>query len=155
MAKSNFQAWIDAADMPSQNASGQWVDLETGFAYNPAPRAELSTKAKDARAVAKFFGGKALSGTAAQKEWAEKIRAGKLAEMSQDQAEMACDPDGLLKTAKFWIEQREKSGTEIGGFVMLQKALLKTAKSMRSAGKTQEYASTAAAYNTLTTSWGF
>ena len=155
MAKSNFQAWIDAADMPSQNASGQWIDLETGFAYNPAPRAELSAKAKDARAVAKFFGGKALSGTAAQKEWAEKIRTGKLAEMSQDQAEMACDPDGLLKTSKFWIENRTKSGSQIGDFVMSQKAILKSAKSLRAAGKASEYAAAAATYNALTAAWGF
>ena len=156
MAKTNFQAWIDSADMPERNSAGQWVDLETGLLYKPtAPRANLSTKAQDARAVAKFFGGKALTGTAAQKEWAEKIRAEKLGEMTQDQAEMACDPAGLLKTAKFWIEQRAKSGQQIGDFVMEQKALLKTAKSLRAAGKSDEYAATAATYNALTTVWGF
>lgn len=160
----NFQTWIDQADMPERR-DGVWVDLETGLKYDPsidyatgtarAPRKTVSAKAQDARAVAKMFGGKALKGTAKQKEWAEKIRAEKLAQMSESQAEMACDPLGLLTHSKFWIENRTRNGSEIGAFVEDQKALLKQAKSLRAAGKADEYAVVAARYNALTTTWGF
>lgn len=160
----NFQAWIDQADMPERR-DGVWVDLETGIPYDPAfnyatgtpraPRTTVSPKAQDARAVAKLFGGRALTGTARQKEWAEKIRAEKLAKMSQDQAEMACDPNGLLTEAKFWIENRSASGAEIGAFVQEQKALLQLAKSLRDAGKADKYAEVVKRYNALTARWGW
>ena len=107
------------------------------------------------RDPARLFGGRALKGTSRQKEWAEKIRAEKLAQMTADQAEMACDPNGLLTHSKFWIENRTRSGSEIGAFVEEQKALLKQAKSLRAAGKSDEYAAAAARYNALTQSWGW
>lgn len=149
-----FQKWLDEADMPTK-VDGRWVDLETGIPYAPtnAPRAVLSAKAQDARSIAKAFGGKALSGTQNRKEWAEKIRAAKVAEMTAEQAEMACDPNGLLTDSKFWIERRDRSGREIGEFVQQQKALLKVAKSLKAAGKAAEYAATAAQYNALTEAW--
>lgn len=151
---SNFQTWLNEADMP-ERVNGQWVDLETGIPYVEAyrPRQALSTKAQDARAIAKAFGGKALKGSAKQKEWAENIRAEKLAAMSPDQAEMACEPSGLLTDANFWIERRDRSGAEIGAFVQQQKALLKKAKTLKAAGKAAEYAATAAEYNALTEAW--
>ena len=158
----NFQAWLDQADMPVKR-DGAWVDLETGIEYNRCldytsggkPRALLTEKAKAARDIAKFFGGRALTGSAKQKEWAEKIRAEKLDGMSEEQAAMACDPNGLLKTSKFWIDNRNQSGKDIGDFVMLQKALLKQARSLQAAGKAEDYAATAAQYNALTAKWGF
>lgn len=158
----NFQAWLDQADMPV-NQNGGWYDLETGLAYDPAldyanarkPRAQLGEKAAAARASAKLFGGKALKGTAKQKEWAEKIRAEKLLGMTQEQAEMACDPKGLLTNSKFWIENRMKSAKEIGNFVMTQKALLKQAQTLRQKNEADAYAKVAAEYNALTTVWGF
>ncbi|NCC41549.1 MAG: hypothetical protein EOM21_19445 [Gammaproteobacteria bacterium] len=155
---------MNQADMPELR-NGAWVDLETGIEYDAsfdyaanaprAPRRTPSQKATDARAVAKMFGGRALKGTAAQKEWAEKIRAEKLAGMSEDQAEMACDPNGLLTHSKFWIEQRARSGAEIGSFVQEQKALLKQAKTLKAAGKADEYTAVAAQYNALTAQWGW
>lgn len=161
MSKNNFQAWLDQADMPAQQ-NGRWVDLEDGSLYNPAhdyrsrgERVALSAKALDARSIAKAFGGLALKGTPKQKEWAEKIRAEKLQGMSQDQAEMACDPNGLLTNAKFWIEQRSAAAAEIGGFVMQQKALLKRARTLKEAGDATAYAAVAAEYNALTAKWGF
>ena len=159
-----FGVWVEQDDMP-EFIDGAWVDLETGIPYDPnfdyaanaprAPRQMVSQKAQDARAVAKTFGGRALKGTAAQKEWAEKIRAEKLAGMTDDQAAMACDPNGLLTHSKFWIEQRTRSGAEIGAFVQEQKALLKQAKTLRAAGKADEYAAVAAKYNALTEQWGW
>lgn len=157
----NFQAWIDQADMPEQ-VNGQWIDLETGVAYDPthnyntkAVRQSVSPKAQDARNIAKAFGGKALAGSVKQKEWAEKIRAEKLAGMTQDQAEMACDPKGLLTAAKFWIENRGAFSSEIGEFVMQQKALLAQARNLKAAGQAAEYAAAAEKYNSLTARWGF
>ncbi|MBK7543185.1 MAG: hypothetical protein IPI57_15825 [Candidatus Competibacteraceae bacterium] len=56
----------------------------------------------DARSIAKAFGGKALKGTAKQKEWAEKIRASKIDGMSAEDAELclrserAIDPRAFL-----------------------------------------------------------
>lgn len=162
---SNFNYWInEVADMPERDEGG-WYDLETGLRFDPsfdyranqprAARKPLSTRAQDARAIAKAFGGKALKGTAKQKEWAEKIRAEKLAQMDLDQAEMACDPNGLLTHSKFWIENRARSGREIGEFVQQQKALLKQARTLKAAGKAAEYAAAAAEYNNLTSQWGF
>ncbi|MDP5909571.1 hypothetical protein P3854_32050 [Pseudomonas aeruginosa] len=157
----NFQTWLDSADIPTQE-NGQWVDLETGIAYDPqynyalkTRRTSLSPRAMDARTVAKAFGGRALTGTARQKEWAEKIRAEKVQQMNQDQAEMACDPSGLLTAAKFWIENRNATGQAIAGFVMQQKALLAQHRSAQAAGQADNVAKIATEYNTLTARWGF
>lgn len=115
----------------------------------------LSQKAREFRDDAKFFGGKALLGSRKQKEWAEKIRAEKLRGMSEEQAIFACDPDGLGKHSKFWIENRERSGNEIGGFFEKQKALLAKAMELREELKQEEYALVAAEYNALSAEWGF
>lgn len=161
----NFEAWIEEADMPTRAADGQWYDMEDGIPYRPdwdyarntsrAARRPLSTKAQDARAVAKLFGGRALKGTAKQKEWAEKIRATALQQMTPDQAEMAADPNGLLTSSKFWIENRQRAGKEIGAFVENQKALLKRYQSARIAQDAETVAALASEYNALTSRWGF
>lgn len=160
----NFKFWIEnVADMPVVK-NGKWFDQETGIFYDPShdyvgkkPRVikSLSSKAIDARAVAKAFGGKALTGTAKQKEWGEKIRAEKIRGMDVDQAEMACDPEGLLTKAEFWIENRSRTSNEIGEFVMQQKALLKQARSLHAEKRVAEYQAIAAQYNALTAKWGF
>lgn len=157
----NFDAWLNQADMPEKR-DGQWVDLETGIPYNPAhdyigraPRKTISNKAQDSRNAAKMFGGKALTGSAKQKEWAEKIRAGKLAEMSAEQAEMVCDPKGLGRSAHFWIENRAKTPGAIAGFFVQYKALNMKCDALKKSGSEKEYAAAAAEYNALTTVWGF
>jgi hypothetical protein len=153
----NFTQWLEEADMP-EFVNGQWIDLETGIPYTPSSavsRAVLSIKAQNARVVAKTFGGKALKGTAKQKEWAEKIRAEKLTQMTAEQAEMACDPNGLLTAAKFWIGNRDVTGRAIGEFVQQQKSLLKRARTLKARGATAEYAAVAAQYNALTKQWGW
>lgn len=174
---SNFQAWIDQADMPQRGDDGRWVDLETGIAYNPAfdyagnrpraARAALSSKAIEARDVAKFFGGKALKGAAKQKEWAEKIRAEKLKAVSGEHAELICEPDNLLQNAKVWIENRNKSGRDFAEFVMTYRAKGGEAAKIRAQGVTFPVGShervnceiklkrIVAEYNALTSAWGF
>ncbi len=167
---SNFQAWLDSADMPQRDGAGNWFDLEDGLYYNTKidyrqpsrPLRVISARAMDARTVAKMFGGKALTGSAAQKEWGEKIRAEKIAGMTDDQAELACDPNGLGRSAHFWIENRTRAAHEIGQFFIEQKALLARAKALlarakalRDAAIAEEYAALAAEYNAMTTAWGF
>jgi hypothetical protein len=108
----------------------------------------LSEKASTARATAKAFGGKALKGTAKQKEWAEKIRAEKLSGMTEEQAKMVSDPMGILGHSKFWIENRNATPSSIAEFVAEQKSLL---------AKYNETGDiyTAEKYNRLTKKWGF
>jgi hypothetical protein len=63
----------------------------------------------DPVAVAKAFGGKALTGTAKQKEWANKIRADKLKQMAFTSAEFVAKHPAA-KSARFWIDNRNKRG---------------------------------------------
>jgi hypothetical protein len=106
---------------------GRWLCHDTGVEYSsadvrsmlkPAKEAPkpLSSKAQAARASAKNLGMKALTGTARQKEWAEKIRSEKLLDVysMKDQArEDAIEAVSRLKKASFWIDNRAKTGREI------------------------------------------
>ena len=118
-------------------------------------RTQLNDKALDARSVAKLFGGKALTGTKKQKEWAEKIRAEKLRGMTDKQAILASAPDGLLTSSKFWIENRSASAADIGNFVEQQKALLNKYKDAKANGDHESVSEIAPQYNALTAKWGF
>lgn len=117
----NFRYWHDEiADMPTKAADGTWYDMETGipFSDHQRPRAEkkkfVSTDETDiARNYAKTFGGKALTGTAKQKLWGEKIRHSILQAVSKDQAEILCQHK-MFYSAKFWIENRSLQPTKIG-----------------------------------------
>ena len=147
----SFIKWYEEADMP-EKVNGKWVDLETGIPCASAtPKFTMSSEAKSARAIAKFFGGKALAGTARQKNWAEKIRAEKIQNMDADAAVLIVDPNGLCVHSKFWIENRAKSAAEFEKFVTTQKSLL---KKHRSAGTKNERAVIAGDYNALTSKWG-
>lgn len=163
---SNFNYWYDnVADMPTKAEDGQWYDAETGFPYNPnhnyktgkaaTKRKPLSDKAQDARDLAKFYGGRALKGTARQKEWAEKIRAEKLQQMEPGLAELAVDPNGLLTHSKFWIEHRSFPGGAISEFVQQQKSLLKQYNAARGEMDHDKVKALAEQYNELTSRWGF
>lgn len=68
-------------------------------------------KAKESRKLAKFYGGKALTGSAAQKKWAEEIRQTVLesSALSDDQKVKLVTLDGAVNTAKFWINNKDKS----------------------------------------------
>ncbi|WP_129352082.1 hypothetical protein [Solidesulfovibrio carbinolicus] len=160
----NFTYWLEnVADIPEEDENGNWRDLETGFQYDPkinyeacekgTQRKTLSEKAMSGRETAKAFGGKALKGSFKQKEWAEKIRAGKLSSMTDEQAKLACDPNGLLTHSKFWIENRFKSGTEIAEFVTEQKGMLKQYRAYPQTGHEEEKKILAAKYNALTEKW--
>lgn len=129
---------------------------------------KAGNKVLEARAVAGLFGGKALTGSAKQKEWGEKIRAEKLSgeklghdfyapknEMTEVEAAMACDPNGLGKSAHFWIENRNRQPSEIGAFFVQQKRMLAEAISLREAGDADGFKAAAEAYNNLTAQWGF
>lgn len=134
----------------------------------PARKAwKAGSKVLADRAVAALFGGKALTGSAKQKVWAEKIRAEKLRgeklphsaydrnEMTDAQAVLACSPTGLGRNAHFWIENRNRTPRDIGKFFETQKRLLANVLALREAGKADEFAAAAAEYNALTTEWGY
>jgi len=118
-------------------------------------RRELSGKAQDARAVARVFGGRALTGTRRQKEWAEKIRAEKIKGMDEAGAILACRPEGLGKSSKFWIENRSKSAQKISDFFKTQTKLMSEYKEAYDAKNEAAVKELAEKYNALTTKWGF
>lgn len=68
-------------------------------------------KAKQSRKLAKFYGGKALTGSAAQKKWAEEIRQKVLesSALSDEQKTKLVTLGGAANTAKFWISNKDKS----------------------------------------------
>lgn len=154
----NFKEWYEDADMPELH-DGKWVDMETGLPYLSTPakktRSSVSAKAMDFRAQAKLFGGKALIGSAKQKEWGEKIRAEKLGGMTPEQAELVCDPAGLTRSAHFWIQNRAATAAAIAEFETTRRLLLKQARALKSANDAEGYAAKAAEYNALTAKWGF
>ncbi len=163
----NWKEWHDnIADMPSFDDSGRyWYDSESGLRYDPAinyiPGRVKPTKNKisggtlDARNIAKFFGGKALRGSAKQVRWGEKIRADKIKNMTEKQAAICCDPSGLMKHAKFWIETRDKKPPEIGEFAEKYKNLLVSYSEAKATNDANLVASIAEEYNALTALWGF
>lgn len=108
----NFIFWKnEIADMPTLQ-NGKWVDLETGlefdssFDYKPKNKPNKPNNNKSYTTFAKKFGGKALTGTSKQKEWAEKIRYNCLQTVPEAQAKLLCTI-GFFSTAKFWIENRD------------------------------------------------
>lgn len=140
---SNFQAWLAEADLPGKEF-GKWVDLETGLPYDPdfdyavgarRVRQHVSPSAQDARAVAKTFGGRALTGSSNQKEWAEKIRAAALRQMTADEAELVCACRSVTGSAKFWIETRTATGKDIAAFVQRLVVAVKSANTRNRAGE--------------------
>ena len=137
----NFEFWINnVADMPQRDASG-WFDAETGLRYDPAfnypdksGRARASVSILNARSIAKKFGGKALIGTAKQKEWAEKIRAEVLLHVTEDQASLLCSAVSVTGHSKFWIDNRDAMPTTIGSFIENLIAAVKIANTASRAG---------------------
>ena len=124
-----FSYWKnEVADMPMQDASGKWFDAETGLRYEDyleSPTSEsrknLPKKTLEFRRIAKDIGGKALTGSRRQKEWAEKIRAEKIDDCStQNQKEALVNVSiSDIQKAKFWIENRDKSGRKIAHIILM------------------------------------
>jgi hypothetical protein len=78
-------------------------------------------KAKESRKLAKFYGGKALTGTSAQKKWAEEIRE-KILEsqaLSDEQKTQLVKLRGVTQTAKFWINNKDKNPGAFNTEIML------------------------------------
>lgn len=65
-------------------------------------------KAKNSRKLAKFFGGKALKGSAKQKSWGESIRNTILEsnDLTFEQKEKLVVIGGFTQNASFWIDNR-------------------------------------------------
>lgn len=113
----NFNYWKnEIADMPEQR-NGVWIDLETGLEFDGSAHYKTggtisrwgpSDNVKGYRKVAKFYGAKALTGTAKQKEWGEKLRYEVLTSdlLSDEQKSELLSLEGVTKTAAFWINNR-------------------------------------------------
>lgn len=111
----NFLDWFEEADIPLRDQNGKWYDAETGLYFSDreiSVQKKISGAALDSRKKAKFFGGKALKGSVKQKEWAEQIRASKIASMSATDAEVCCKFK-YFSHSKFWIKNRSKTHREI------------------------------------------
>ncbi len=93
----------------------------------------LGEKSAECRAAAKMLGGQPLTGSMAQKEWAEKIRAGKLERMAEAHAALAVDPKiPFVKTAKFWIETRFMDAPAIGAWLAEHRAMVEELAAIKS-----------------------
>lgn len=68
-------------------------------------------KARESRKLAKFYGGKALTGSPAQKKWAEEIREKVLESdsLTDEQKSELVTLGGFTSTSSFWINNRDKA----------------------------------------------
>ena len=152
----NFKKWYDDADMPMKDENGKWYDAEDGLPFvNQAPakpRRTVSNKAQSARDIAKNHGGKALTGSAKQKEWGEQVRAEKLQAMTAEQAAQVCSST-LTASAHFWIENRAVSASDIAEFIETARRL--RAQFDAAERGTDAARAIAAEYNNLTARFGF
>ena len=113
----SFREWFEDADMPMRRDDGTWYDAETGISFSASSEAapyriqyNPSADVQGYRDYAKQFGGKALTGSPKQKDWAEKIRAEKLAEAKDHAGVDVLARSKLFSSAKFWIENRTEKG---------------------------------------------
>lgn len=123
---SSFAEWYEEADIPDFDYDLKlWRDLETGLYYDPfgkldgskpsqppTPRYVPSDDVKKARQFIKTIGGKALTGTPKQKEWAEKIRLDQMTKLDPEDAKQVVFHE-IFAHSKFWIETRDKSAENI------------------------------------------
>jgi hypothetical protein len=147
----NFQAWLDESDIPMQNSDGAWFNAETGFTYadwlksskTSRPASSSATKYEQeittARAHAKAQGWPTLSGTAAQRGWAEQIRVSKLAELPEDLQRFAAKN---RTAAKFWIEKREEKLDALFSTLFAQRAAQEEQHKVQEAAALQQHTAT-------------
>lgn len=111
----SFSEWFEDAEIPVKRKDGEWEDRGCGGIYiakTKANRKPLSDKIKEARAVAKDFGGKALKGSKKQKDWAEGIRANILKNIDKNLAETLAS-NALFQHSSVFINIRNKSHSNI------------------------------------------
>lgn len=70
------------------------------------PKVQISKAATESRAKSRLIGAKSLTGTAKQKNWAEKIRADFIEVVTSDDVATMIANSQVASTAKFWIETR-------------------------------------------------
>ena len=164
---SSFSEWYEEADIPEFDEELKlWRDLETGLYYDPfgkldgskpcqpvTPRYVPSENVKNARKFIKTIGGKALTGTPKQKEWAEKIRLDKMIELDPEDAKQVVFHE-IFAHSKFWIETRDKSAESILTFA---RRVISYTKIINELGKVlnilAEYADVKFAYDEFEKLW--
>lgn len=99
-----------------KNARAGFNDLASDTKHSKA-----LAKAKESRKLAKFYGGKALTGSAKQKKWAEDIRQTvlELDALSDEQKTELVKLGGFTNTAKFWINNKDKSADKFDADIIV------------------------------------
>ena len=96
-----------------KNARSGYADLvsDSKTPTKNSKHSKALAKAKESRKLAKFYGGKALTGSAKQKKWAEDIRQTVLesSALSDEQKTKLVKLAGMPNTAKFWINMLTQS----------------------------------------------
>ena len=107
----------------SGSYSGPYIEPEKTPA-GIAKHKKALEKAKESRKLAKFYGGKALTGTAAQKKWAEEIRERvmKSSALSDEQKTELVNLGDIVKKARFWIDNRDKDSSAFNPATILAEA---------------------------------
>lgn len=106
-------------------------------------------------AIKALVGRSLTGGSQKQRDWAERIRLSIVMRMSIEDAVRVCDPNGILTDARWWIEQRNLLPSAIADFVFEQTQRLAKCQALRESGDATAYAEEAAAYNALTSRFGF
>lgn len=106
---SDFRNWLDNADLPMQADDGHWYDLETGVRYGTPSRHSRTGLPK-------------LTGSLAQREWAEHIRD----TFQRKFGEQIANALKSLTEAKAWIDNRSADAKQLEAVA----AEAKDAKSM-------------------------
>lgn len=97
----NFSDWLNNADMPTQDRDGRWYDLEDGI-YFDSSKSEKNENFK---------------GSVKQIIWAKDIYKRKAVNLSRQDEDLVY----AKKDAKFWIENRDKSISEIIEILKIEK----------------------------------
>lgn len=116
------------SDEQKMNACKSYAEyLEIERKYSNSQNFVATEEIKEQRKFAKKFGGKALTGTAKQKKWAEQIRYEKLQKMLTVDEKIVCIAvtQKEFLASKFWIENRNKSEHEICEFIKRHNELYK------------------------------
>jgi len=145
-----FNHWYnEVADIPEKDENGNWVDLETGIPFSSKSatvRKIVSEDVKEIRSDIKKLGGKILTGSMKQKEWAEKIRFKKIyaGHLSAEGLKDIVNVGGFTNSAKFWIENRNVDSSEfiaeniVGQYTGLQEVEAKNHRELAVGGQVSQ-----------------
>lgn len=116
------------------------------------PSAAKKAAATTARKSIKQLGYRAMSGTPKQKSWAEQIRKSIVDNLPEDI--QAAFVDAPFKTAKFWIDNKDKSASDFADFAREDNRLHDEIWALHAEGKLNEVRELRETRQALQYSWG-